>query len=267
MSSRTNAIGRSRFFANLENYLVPLVVPALVLVVWLVVASSGLVNIILLPKPQSVVTSLLAMLGSGELFDHIRASLARIVQGLVIGSVLGVGFGIFTGYFETFRRLFRSPIRFLRAVPIYAWIPMLILWFGIGETSKIIAISMGVFFPVHLNTEEGINNTDERYIEVAQLLQLTSTEIILKVILPGSMPFIFAGLRQGLSRACMVMVVAELIAATSGLGFLISDARLLFRPDIMIVGILTIGIIGLVLDQVISLVERRTLRWSVRFRQ
>lgn len=247
--------------------LAPFTVLAVVLVVWAGMAASGLVRPILLPRPLSVLEALTQLVASGELYTHILASVRRIVLGFLIGSLLGVAVGVATGYFESTRRLFRAPIRFLRAIPIYAWIPMLILWFGIGEGSKIIAITMGVFFPVQLNTEEGINNADRRFLEVAQLLKLRSHEIIRKVIVPGALPFIFAGLRQGLARACMVVVVAELIAATAGLGFLISDARLLFRPDMMIVGMVAIGIVGILLDQAIGLVERRMLRWSVRLRQ
>lgn len=254
-----------KYRQSIIHLLTPIILPIFIILVWDLAVSSGLFANVILPPPEKVGSTFIFLLSNGKLAEHLEASLWRILQGFALGLALGITIGILTGLSRPIDRLLNPTIDFIRTIPIYAWIPMLILWFGIGEASKIIAITMGVFFPVHLNTVEGIHNIDTKYIEVSKIFKLSNSDLIKKVVLPGALPFIITGTRLGLARAWMIVVVAELIAATSGLGYLISDGRTLFQPDVMIVGMLTIGIAGISMDTLISKIERRILRWRVRF--
>jgi sulfonate transport system permease protein len=233
--------------------------------VWGVATRYWEVEKVILPEPLEVFKTLISLVRSGALFEHLQASFVRVLKGFAVGSIAGITVGIISGLSRSAGKFLSPTIAFIRTIPIYGWIPMMILWFGIGETSKVIAITMGVFFPVHLSTEEGIRNIDMKYIEVTRILKLDKLFVLRKAIIPAALPFIITGIRLGLSRAWMVVVVAELIAATSGLGYLISDGRQLFQPDVMIVGMLTIGIAGLSMDALIGEIERRLLKWRVPF--
>lgn len=146
---------------------------------------------------------------------------------------------------------------------LQVWVPVLILWLGIGETSKVIVITIGTFWPVLLNTVHGIKNVDKRYLEVGSVLEKKRKIVLAKIILPSALPSIFTGLRIGLGNAWMSVVGAELIAAASGIGYLISYARELSQPDVMLVGVFSIGIIGLLIDMLLKKVEKWALRWNI----
>ncbi|HEY3309167.1 MAG TPA: ABC transporter permease [Desulfuromonadaceae bacterium] len=247
------------------DLLSPLVLPLVIIAIWGAATKFGNIEKVILPEPLQVVETFVSLVRSGALLDHLLASFVRIMKGFALGTLAGVSVGIISGFSRRVGRLLNPTIAFIRTIPIYAWIPMLILWFGIGESSKVIAITMGVFFPVHLSTEEGIRNIDVKYIEVAKILRLGRLFVLRKAVVPAALPFIITGIRLGLARAWMVVVVAELIAATSGLGYLISDGRQLFQPDVMVVGMMTIGIAGVAMDALIGRIERRALKWRVRF--
>jgi sulfonate transport system permease protein len=250
---------------NTIDYLTPFVLPLVIIAVWESATRFGNIEKVILPEPLAVVETFVSLVKSGALFDHLQASFVRVMKGFALGSLAGMSVGIISGLSRPMGRLLSPTIAFVRTIPIYGWIPMMILWFGIGETSKVIAITMGVFFPVHLSTAEGIRNIDLKYIEVTKILKLGKLFVLRKAVIPAALPFIITGIRLGLARAWMVVVVAELIAATSGLGYLISDGRQLFQPDVMIVGMLTIGIAGVTMDALIGVIERKVLKWRIRF--
>jgi sulfonate transport system permease protein len=160
-----------------------------------------------------------------------------------------------------------SPIfHGIRQVPLVGWIPLIILWFGIGEISKIVFIAIGAFYPVVINTFEGIRNVPKQYVEVAQVFEYGKFKLLQKVILPASLPSILTGIRFSLTVSWMLVVGAELfMVASAGIGNMISEAREYFRMDIVIVGIIVIGIIGLLMNQFVGLVETRLLRWRKTF--
>ncbi|MNC52021.1 putative aliphatic sulfonates transport permease protein SsuC [compost metagenome] len=158
-------------------------------------------------------------------------------------------------------RLTDVIIQVLKPIPPIAWIPLAILWFGIGEASKLYIISIGAFFPIFVNVVDGIRQIEGKYIEVAQIYKLPWTRLVRQIILPGALPSIMTGLRIGLGVAWVCVVAAELIAAESGVGYLIMDARNLAQTDTMIVGMLTIGIIGKLMDSVLKKVESLFAGW------
>lgn len=202
------------------------------------------------------------MLLSGELARHLGISLLRVLQGYVVGCVLGVAVGTVMALVRKFDRALTLILGIIRPIPIIAWVPVIILWLGIGEVSKVSIIAMGTFFPVLLNTIQGIQSTDIKYREVALVLEKSHASLLLHVIFPSALPSIFTGLRLGLGTAWMSVVGAELIAASSGIGYLISYAGQLSQPDVMLVGVFTIGFIGLLIDVLIKFIQSRLLRWS-----
>ena len=156
-------------------------------------------------------------------------------------------------------------IQVIKPIPPIAWIPLAILWFGIGEQSKVFIIFLGAFFPVIVNTIDGIRQTDQKLVEVARILEVSKGRFILQVVIPGAFPAIMTGLRVGLMVAWMCVVAAELIAASSGVGYLIMDARQLSQSDVVLVGMITIGIIGKLMDSLISQIEKRVITWKTAF--
>ena len=246
-----------------QQTLLPLVVPVLLLAVWEVLCSQGLIRLSVLPAPSTIWLTLVDLVRSGELANHLRVSITRVLQGFAVGSLLGLGFGFLIGLSKPFERSLLLITGLLRPVPIIAWVPMLILWMGIDEASKVTLIAIGSFWPVLLNVIHGIRNTDRKIIEVARVLRKGRLSLWWNVILPSSLPAIFTGLRIGIGIAWMSVIAAELVAASAGVGYLIMYARELSQPDVMLVGVASIGITGLVIDVVIRRLERRVLRWNV----
>lgn len=246
----------------LSDTLVLFLTPIAVILIWEYFSWNGTINPSVLPSPVTIWETFVQMLLSGDLGKHLGISLLRVVQGYIIGSVLGIAVGTLMGLVRKFDRALTLILGIIRPIPIIAWVPVIILWLGIGETSKVSVIAMGTFFPVLLNTIQGIQSTDEKYREVARVLEKSHTSLLLHVILPSALPSIFTGLRLGLGTAWMSVVGAELIAASSGIGYLISYAGQLSQPDVMLVGVFTIGVVGLLIDVLIKFIQGRVLRWS-----
>lgn len=161
-----------------------------------------------------------------------------------------------------FEKLTDFALQILKPIPPIAWIPLAILWFGIGEASKIYIIAIGAFFPVFVNTLGGIKNIDKKYLELASVYEVPRSRVIREVILPGALPFIMTGLRLGLAGAWICVVAAEMIAATKGVGYMLMDARSLARPDIVILGMLVIGLIGKLMDDAVRMLEKHMIMWK-----
>lgn len=201
-------------------------------------------------------------MGSGELWGHWRVSFMRVLQGFLLGSGLGVLLGIGLGLSPRLERALWLVSGFLRPIPTIAWIPVMILWMGIGESSKVTVIAVGSFWPVLLNALRGVRDADPKLLEVAKVLQKSTKTLLFGVILPSAFPSIFTGLRIAMGIAWASVVGAELIAASSGIGYLIMYAREVSQPDVMLAGVAVIGLTGILIDWVFSVLEERLLPWN-----
>lgn len=242
-----------------------LILPALLIALWQGIVELGWVRPLLLPPPSRIASTFWAMTASGELPHHLAVSFARVLQGFAIASAIGLVLGVGIGLSRRLDRLTDLTVQLIKPIPPIAWIPLAILWFGIGETSKIYIIFLGAFFPVLVNTIDGIRQTDHRFVELAQVLEVSRARLIWQVVLPGALPSIMTGLRVGLMVAWMCVVAAELIAASSGVGFLIMDGRLLSQTDQVLVGMITIGAMGKILDILLKHLERRLVVWRASY--
>lgn len=208
------------------------------------------INLLMFPPPSHVVGTLEQMVLSGELFWHMVASLKRALLGFVIGCSLGVAAGVLTGQLLVLRSMSDPILHGLRSIPAIAFVPLAIVWFGLGEASKVALITWGTFFPVWINSFIGVRDVPAVFLRSATSLGCTQRQIMLRVVLPAAMPFILAGLRQATATAFVILVAAELVGAESGLGFLISFSHLVFRVDMMFVGLMTLGALGFLADRV-----------------
>lgn len=225
-----------------------------------VAARNGWVEARLLPPPSEVANTLWHLAHNG-LWAHIGASLARVGVGFLIGAAMGLLFAVLVGLSRAFEDLVDPTFQALRNVPSLAWVPLLLLWFGIDETPKITMIALGAFFPVYLNVVCGIQNVDRKLIEVGEIHGLNKFELAHRILLPASLPSVFTGLRTALGLAWMFLVAAELIAASQGLGYLLSDGRETSRPDIVIAAIFLISLLGKASDSILHAIEVRSLYW------
>jgi sulfonate transport system permease protein len=248
--------------SNRFRFLLPLAVPVVLLVLWQIASDTGCLKPSILPSPFVIFQTLLELLKSGELFQNLKISLARVLEGFVIGAGLGLIVGFAMGLSKPMERAFSLITGLLRPIPTIAWIPALILWLGIGESSKVTVIAVGSFWPVLLSAIQGVRSTDPKYLEVARVLEKDAQTILLKVIIPSALPSIFTGLRVGMGIAWASVVGAELIAASSGIGFMIMYAREVSQPDVMLVGVLAIGLTGLLIDFLLLQLQRRLLQWN-----
>jgi ABC-type nitrate/sulfonate/bicarbonate transport system permease component len=218
-------------------------------------------NPLLLPMPHTVLLAGVEMVRSGELQRDILASLSRVILGFLLAAVLGVAVGTAAGRSRRLEYLVEPTIELLRPIPPLAFLPMMVLWFGIGETSKVAFIAYAAFFPIFTTTVEGIKYVDPLLIRAAASLGAAQRDIFRYVVLPAALPSIITGLRIGFALSFFVIVAAEFIAADSGLGFLINDARTFFLVANMLLGAAVIGAIGFTFNTLLRRLETRLLRW------
>ena len=233
-----------KFHQKIKGYYVFI----LIFIIWQFVCSLGIWNEYILPPPVKVFNTFIHMIEDGSIFENVYVSLRRILIGFSISTIFAIPLGIVFGANKNLYEYFKPLFEFMRNTPPLALIPMLILWFGIGEKSKIIIIILASFFPIFLNTLSGIRSCDPKLIEVGQVFNFTKKEIFLKIVIPNSILDIFIGLSLGLGYSFRAIIGAELIAASSGIGYLISDGKAMSRTDIVIVGILVIGFLGIISD-------------------
>jgi sulfonate transport system permease protein len=245
-----------------ENYLA-LVAPVILLAIWEAAGKYGLIRANLLPRPSAIAEVLFELLKSGELLVHLGTSILRVAEGFIIGATLGVLVGVQVALVKKLRIAVSLIFGILRPIPVIAWIPVLILWMGIDEGSKITVIAIGSFWTVLVSVVQGIRNVDKKYLEVATILEKDHITLLTKVILPAALPSIFTGVRVGIDMAWRSVVAAELIAAASGIGYMIMYARELSQIDVVLVGVLSIGFTGIIIDQLLRLLEKRLLSWNV----
>ncbi|MFJ1458833.1 ABC transporter permease [Nocardia sp. N2S4-5] len=244
---------------------VRLVSPVLIVVLWQLASSTGVLPERLLAAPTTVVDTAIELLRDGTLTEAISVSLQRAAIGFAIGAVIGIGLAVIAGLSLLGEHIVDPPMQMLRTLPFYGLIPLLILWFGIGELPKIVLVAFGVAIPLYLNTFAGIRGVDGKLAEVARVQQLSRLATIGHIVLPGALPQTLVGLRQSLGVAWLALIVAEQVNADAGLGFLINDAREFLRTDVIVVGLLVYSVLGLLTDAVVRLIERKALVWRRGF--
>lgn len=250
---------------NIKSYLIESLtiwfIPILIIFIWQVSVQSGWLSTRIMPAPLDVLYAGINLASNGELYKHFLASLERAVLGLLIGGVIGFILGFFTGLSKMAENLFDSTIQMIRNIPLLAVVPLVVLWFGIGEVGKIFLISVAVFFPIYLNTFHGLRSVDKDLIEMGKVYGLSRYGLFRHVILPGAMPSILVGLRMSLGFMWLYLVVAETIAANVGIGYMTMNAREFLQTDIMVLGILLYAFLGKSSDIIAGLIERYTLKW------
>jgi sulfonate transport system permease protein len=242
-----------------------LAAPLLLVALWQLLNTVGLVDSRTLAPPSTVLSAGWELIQNGELQQHLWVSLRRATLGLSLGVTAGVAFATVGGLFRLGEDLVDPVMQILRAVPVLGLLPLVIIWFGIGEAPKIALVAVGTAFPVYLNTYAGIRNVDARLVETATSFGVSRWGLVRDVILPGAVPGFLVGLRIALTAAWLLMIVAEQINAKSGIGYLMNEARAWFRTDIIVLGLAIYGALGLLTDGIVRLLERTMLSWRLGF--
>lgn len=235
--------------------------PVFIIIFWEFAAFKGWITPYTLPAPSKIVSTFVVSIENLSLFKNIMASFVRVFGGFLLAALAAIIIGIVTSLSKNFEIFTRFVLQVLKPIPPIAWIPIAILWFGIGEPSKIFIIFMGAFFPIFINVVDGIKQIDKRFVEVSKVFEIPNLKFIKKVVIPGALPSIMSGLRVGLGNAWICVVAAEMIAATNGIGYMLMDGRQLSQPDEVILAMLLVGIIGKLMDDVLGKIERKTLYW------
>ncbi|MBI2493186.1 MAG: ABC transporter permease [Candidatus Rokubacteria bacterium] len=233
-----------------------------VVVLWELVTRTGWVPALFLPSPSGVIESGVEMLASGELLVHVATSLRRLLLGFGLGALLGVSVGLAVGFFSLAEAVGTPLIAATFPIPKIALLPLLILWLGIGEASKVAVITLGVFFPMAINTYTGVRNADPLLIRAAVSFGAGRFSLIRKVMLPSALPMIFAGLKLGAGTALLLLVAAEMIAANAGIGFLVLHAQNLMETTKLMVGIVLLSFLGIVSHWLLVRLERLAIPWK-----
>ncbi|MBA2176704.1 ABC transporter permease [Halobacillus locisalis] len=245
-----------------SNVFLGSLIPIALVILWELSSRIGWVAPHLLPAPTTVLEEVVSMAQSGELWGHIWITLYRVLAGFLVGTSVAIVLGAATGYSKIANQLLDPMLQALRAIPSLAWVPLFILWIGIGETSKITLVAVGVFFPVYLNLTSGIQGVDRKLIEVGRMYHFSSVQLIRRIILPASFPSFLVGIRSGLSLGWMFVVAAELLGASQGLGYLMVFGQNTSAPELVVGSILLFAIFGKVTDEVLKRIQTRALRWQ-----
>ncbi len=236
-------------------------VPAGLILLWEGLSRAGVFNPIILPAPSRVLVRWIDYARSGELPRDAVSSLYRVVMGFLIGTLLALPLGLAMGASRKAYGLLNPVLQVLRPIPPIAYVPLAILWFGLGNPPAFFLISLGAFFPVLMNTVAGVRSVDDIYIRAARNLGATKRALFFRVVVPAAMPHIMTGVRVGFGVAFIVVIVAEMIAVNNGLGYRILEAREFFWSDKIIAGMITIGLLGLAIDAMLARLSDHLLRW------
>jgi len=236
--------------------------PSALLALWTISSATGLLDPRILSEPWTVLATAGELIADGRLQENLAISAQRAGLGLFFGIVVGALLALLSGLSRVGEALIDGPVQIKRAIPGLALIPLLILWFGIDETMKVLTITLGVFVPIYLQTHAGLRGIDLRYVELAQTVGLSRAAFIRKVVLPGALPGFFLGLRFAVTGAWVSLVVVEQINATSGIGYMMELARTYGQTNIIVLGLAVYGILGLVSDGAVRFFERKALSWQ-----
>ncbi|MDQ8731547.1 aliphatic sulfonate ABC transporter permease SsuC [Bradyrhizobium sp. LHD-71] len=243
------------------------ILPLTILIVWQTASAAGFIPERVLPAPSDVAIAGWRLLQTGELAQNIWVSFWRAVTGFAIGGTIGFSLGLANGLSRLSERVTDTTLQMVRNVPHLAMIPLVILWFGIDEAAKLFLVALGVFFPIYLNTLHGIRTVDPQLIEMGRSYGMTGGELFRRVIFPGALPSIFVGLRFALGIMWLTLIVAETIAASSGIGYMAMQAREFMLVDVVILSILIYALLGKLADSISRLLERLTLSWHPSFQK
>jgi sulfonate transport system permease protein len=239
----------------------PWVVPFLLLFIWQLTSKMGILSAKTLPAPSDVLIAAVELTQSGELFHHVWVSLGRALIGFLIGGSIGFILGLVNGLFRTSEMLIDTSVQMLRNIPHLALIPLVILWFGIGEEAKIFLVALGVLFPIYINTYHGIKSVDSGLVEMGKIYDLNKVCLFFNVIFPGALSSILVGIRFSLGMMWITLIVAETVSSTSGIGYMAMNAREFMQMDVIILSILLYALLGKVSDMIARFLEQRWLKW------
>jgi sulfonate transport system permease protein len=254
---------RSGRFGALTQWALPVAIIA----VWQILSSDGLIPLRVLPAPSDVVLAGWKLLLSGELLRNMWVSFWRASVGFAIGGSIGFALGLANGLSRTSERILDSTLQMVRNIPHLALIPLVILWFGIDESAKLFLVALGVFFPIYINTQHGIRTVDPQLVEMGRTYGMTPAALFWRVYLPGALPSIFVGLRYALGIMWLTLIVAETIAASSGIGYMAMQAREFLLVDVVVLSILIYALLGKLADSAARLLERLCLSWHPAFQK
>jgi sulfonate transport system permease protein len=239
--------------------------PLALLALWQLASSTGLIAGRTLAAPSQVLASFWELAADGALQHHLLVSLGRVAKGMTLALLAGGTLAVLAGLSRLGEYVIDAPMQMLRTLPVLALIPFFIIWFGIGETPKVALVAVAAAFPIYLTVYAGIRGVDVKLIELSKVLELSRAALIRHVILPGALPTALVGLRYALGVSWLILVAAEQVNATSGIGYLMNDARDFMRTDILVVGLLVYALLGLVVDILVRWLERRLLAWRPSF--
>jgi sulfonate transport system permease protein len=239
--------------------------PLALVALWQIGCSHGWISSRTLAAPSQVISSFIALTADGALQHHLLVSLGRVAKGMSIALVLGGGLALLAGLSRTGEYVIDAPMQMLRTLPVLALIPFFIIWFGIGEVPKVALVTVAAIFPIYLTLYSGIRGVDPKLVELSKVIGLSRGALIRHVILPGALPTALVGIRYSLGISWLILVAAEQVNATSGIGYLMNDARDFMRIDILVVGLLIYALLGLAVDILVRWLERRLLGWRPSF--
>jgi sulfonate transport system permease protein len=248
--------------ASAGKYASAWIVPVALLIVWIAAGTFGWVQSYQLATPQGVLEELASLWARGLLAKNVLASVERVFAGFGVALALAIVIGTLVGLSRTAERMLDPTLQAIRAVPSLAWVPLLLLWMGIGEASKITLIAIGGFFPIYVNLVAGIHGVDRKLIEVAQTLGVRGFALAMRVVLPATLPSLLVGARIGLTQAWLFLVAAELLAATRGLGFMLTEGQQITRPDEILSAILLLALFGKLSEMGMRALEARLTGWT-----
>ncbi len=241
------------------------IAPVLLVLVWEALARNGWLSPQILPAPSKVLATAVKLTLAGSLPHDLGVSLLRAAVGFTLGGGVGFALGTLVGFSRLAEAAIDRSVQMIRAIPFLALLPLVIVWFGVGEGQKIFLVSLGVAFPIYINTTLGIRQVDPKLLELGRVQGLSTALLIRRVILPGALPSILTGVRYALATAWLALVVAETIGAQAGLGFLAMDAREFLRTDVIVLTIVIYALIGVGADSLARALERRLLAWHPNY--
>lgn len=247
--------------------LAPWGVPLLIICVWQILAQAGIISTRVLPSPAAVLQAGGQLASTGELFWHVKVSALRAIVGFAIGGSIGFTLGLLNGTFSLSERLLDTSVQMLRNIPHLAMIPLVILWFGIGEEAKIFLVSLGVLFPIYINTFHGIRTVDQGLLEMGRVYGLKPQELFWQVVLPSALPSILVGVRYALGIMWLTLIVAETIASDSGIGYMAMNAREFLQTDVVVFSILMYALLGKLADAIARWLEAKWLQWHPSYQE
>ncbi|WP_253724366.1 ABC transporter permease [Sporosarcina sp. HYO08] len=254
-----------RFGADLKKargFALGLLIPFILLVVWEATVRFNWVDAYVFPAPTIILQKIVELAQEGTLWGHVGITFFRVIIGFLAGTIAAVVLGSIVGYFKWFEQLMDPLLQAFRSIPSLAWVPLFILWMGIGEPSKVMLIAVGVFFPIYLNIVSGIQGVDRKLIEVGKIYHFTPLQIVRRIIFPASLPSFLVGLRSGVGLGWMFVVAAELMGASQGLGYLLVVGQNTYSPELIIASIILFALLGKATDSLLKTLEARALKWQ-----